>query len=330
MASSRHLVDPELLTTLDQLPAQPLTLEALPKMRADQAKLLAEQLALEPAFPEVAVSEHRIPGPNGAPNVRVVFNRPVSASGPLPVLVWIHGGGYVLGAPESDSLLIKTLVREVGCAVVNVDYRLAPEAPSPAGVEDCYAALKWTHEQAEALGLDPTRVAIGGSSAGGGLAAALGLLARDRGALPISFQVLLVPMLDDRTVESTDPHPYTGEFAWTHAKNRVGWTAQLGQAPGGKDVSPYAAPARAESLAGLPPTYIATGSLDLFLEEDLDFARRLTRAGVHTELHVYPGAYHGFSRAASARVSQVYRRDWFAALQRAFETAPVPQPVAIG
>ena len=178
------------------------------------------------------------------------------------------------------------------------------------------------------MGIDPERIAIGGGSAGGGLAAALGLLARDRGRLRVAFQVLLVPMLDDRTVVSADPHPYTGEFIWTPLNNQVGWTALLGGAPGGDGVSPYAAPARAESLVGLPPTYISTGSLDLFLEENLEYARRLIRAGAPTELHVYPGAYHGFSRAASARVSKAYKRDMFQALQRAFEPAPTQLPGA--
>jgi acetyl esterase/lipase len=245
---------------------------------------------------------------------------------PLPALVWIHGGGYVLGTPEADGLKMKLLASEVGCAVISVDYRLAPEAPFPAGVEDCYAALRWTHAQADALGVDRGRIAIGGGSAGGGLAAALGLLARDRGELQVAFQLLLVPMLDDRTTTTSDPHPFAGEFGWTTNHNLVGWTALLGQTRGGDGVSAYAAPARAESLVGLPSTYIATGALDLFLEEDMEYARRLARAGVPVELHVYPGAYHGFSRAADARVTRAYVRDHTQALRRAFET---PTRVAV-
>jgi acetyl esterase/lipase len=176
--------------------------------------------------------------------------------------------------------------------------------------------------------VDRQRVAIGGASAGGGLAAALGLLARDRGQLAVAYQLLLVPMLDDRTVTHAEPHPFVGEFVWTPESNRFGWTALLGREPGGEDVSPYAAPARAESLAGLPPTYIATGALDLFLEEDMEYARRLMREGVPTELHVYPGAFHGFSRSATARVAKAYFRDYVQALGRAFETAPLPAAVA--
>src|SRR5581483_5805547 len=180
----------------------------------------------------------------------------------------------------------------------------------------CYAALTWLFTHADELGVDTMRLAIGGASAGGGLAAALGLLTRDRGIVPLAFQLLIYPMLYDCTVTTTEPHPYTGEFIWTAQANRFGWRALLGQEPGGPDVSPYAAAARAESLAGLPPTFISVGALDLFLEEDLEYARRLMRAGVPTELHVYPGAYHGFNMVADARVTQAATRDEFTALKR--------------
>ena len=150
------------------------------------------------------------------------------------------------------------------------------------------------------------------------MAAGLALLTRDRGQIPLAFQLLIYPMLDDRTVTVAEPHPYTGEFIWTAEANRFGWASLLGQEPGGPDVSPYAAAARAESLAGLSPTFIGVGALDLFLEEDLEYARRLMRAGVPTELHVYPGAFHGFDMAAGASVSQTAQRDRFDALRRAF------------
>jgi hypothetical protein len=166
--------------------------------------------------------------------------------------------------------------------------------------------------------VDPTRIAIGGASAGGGLAAALGLLARDRGEVPLAFQLLIYPMLDDRTVTAAEPHPFTGEFVWTPQANYFGWRALLGQEPGSPDVSPYAAAARAESLEGLPPTFISVGTLDLFLEEDLEYARRLIRAGVPTELHVYPGAFHGFDMAESAKVTQTSVRDRLDALVRVY------------
>jgi acetyl esterase/lipase len=328
MPDSRHLVDPELLQLLDEPPRRPLSGETLAAARADAAALLVEQLRREPEFPDVEVTEWFVPGPEAAPEVRVVVYRPTEGQRPLPTLVWIHGGGYVAGIVEADGFVLKTLVRELGCAAVSVDYRLAPEAPFPAGVEDCYAALAWTHREAHALGFDRERIAIGGSSAGGGLAAGLALLARDRGEFRIAYQMLQVPMLDDRTAVLSEPHPYTGQFTWTHERNVFGWTALLGQPPGAANVSAYAAPARAESLAGLPPTFIGVGALDLFVEEDIEYARRLMRDGVPTELHVYPGAYHGFSRAANARVTQAFRRDVANALRRAFERTAVRDPVA--
>jgi len=326
--TTRYLVDPELLAVIDEFPTLDLRHEQLQAIRDERAAELARLLPTLPTFPDVEVRERHVPSTSDGPDVRVLVYLPRQAARPLPVVVWIHGGGYVLGSPDADDVQVKTIVSQLGCAAVSVDYRLAPEAPFPASVEDCYAALGWTHAQAGELGLDRQRVAIGGASAGGGLAAALGLLARDRGELPVAFQLLLVPMLDDRTVTHAEPHPFAGEFIWTPASNRFGWAALLGREPGGESVSPYAAPARAVSLAGLPPTYIATGALDLFLEEDMEYARRLMREGVPTELHVYPGAFHGFSRSATARVAKAYLRDYLQALGRAFEAAQVPDAVA--
>jgi acetyl esterase/lipase len=330
MTRTRHLVDLELLEALDQSPSLPLRAESLAQIRADRAAQTREQLALEPPFPDIEVAERRAPGPDGAPDVRVLVYRPRSTNAQLPALVWIHGGGYVLGTPEGEDLEMKLLVSEVGCMVISVDYRLAPECPFPAGLDDCYAVLRWAYAESEALGLNRAQIAIGGSSAGGGLAAALALQARDRAEVPVMFQVLRVPMLDDRTAALDEPHPYTGEFTWTHTNNLFGWTALLGVAPGSPGVSAYAAPARAESLAGLPAAFISTGALDLFLEEDMEYARRLMREGVPTELHVYPGAYHGFTRAAQARVTLAARRDYVGALQRAFELAAARAEVAVG
>jgi len=315
---TRHLVDPELAPLLEQFPAARFTPETLPQIRTMMAERSDQMRALLPAFPDIDVRERHIPGPAGAPDVRVLVYLPKNVPGPLPALLWIHGGGYVLGGADQDDPQVKNIVAQVGCAAVSVDYRLAPETPHPGPVEDCYAALTWLHAQAHDLGIDPGRIAIGGASAGGGLAAALGLLARDRNAVPLAYQLLIYPMLDDRTVVAAAPHPHTGEFIWTRDANRFGWAAYLGQEPGGTGVSPYAAAARAERLAALPPTYLCAGALDLFLEEDLEYARRLVRVGVPTELHVYPGAYHGFDLgAAVARVSRAAVRDYTEALRRA-------------
>jgi acetyl esterase/lipase len=315
--SSRHLVDPELDPILDQFPDFAFSTESLPQIRATAAAMLAEETAGLPAFPDIDVTDRTVPGPEGAPDVRVLIYVPKDVPRPMPALLWIHGGGYVIGSADGDDASVKALVQQVGCAAVSVDYRLAPETPFPGGIEDCYAALRWLHEGAGELGVDPSRLAIGGASAGGGLAAALGLLARDRAQVPLAFQLLIYPMLDDRTAATKDPHPYTGEFVWTPNSNLFGWWALLGQDPGGDEISPYAAAARAENLAGLPPTYISVGSLDLFLEEDLEYARRLMRAGVPTELHVYPGAYHGYNMTPTAWVSRTEERNSREALRRA-------------
>lgn len=317
--TTRHLVDHEIVAMLDLFPQVEFTAETVPQIRAEFAELLKGQTEGLADVPDIEVSERHVPGPDGAPEVRVLVYLPKSAPRPLPALLWIHGGGYVIGSADGDDAQVKRMVTQVGCAVVSVDYRLAPETPFPGPVEDCYAALKWLHMHAPELGVNQDRIAIGGASAGGGLAAGLGLLTRDRGEVPLAFQLLIYPMLDDRTGTEADPHPYTGEFIWTAAANRFGWTSLLGKEPGGTDVSPYAAAARAERLAGLPPTYIGVGTLDLFLEEDIEYARRLIREGVPTELHVYPGAFHGFDMMAESQVARAHNRDSMDALRRALQ-----------
>ncbi len=310
--NTRHLVDPELLPTLDHIPDIKFTTESLGQIRA-----MMKQSRQPMNSPEIAVSERFVPGPEGAPEVRMKVYQPTIAQGLRPALLWIHGGGYVMGFPEQEEFLFKSIVPSIGYTVVSVDYRLAPETPHPGPIEDCYAALKWLHTNASELDVDPAHIAIGGGSAGGGLAAALGLLTRDRGEIPLVFQLLLFPMLDDRIITAADPHPYTGEFLWTAQANQFGWTALLGEQPGGPGISPYAAAARAENLAGLPPAFICVASLDLFLEEDMEYARRLLRAGVPTELHVYPRTYHGFVTSPNSQVAQAGMRDIVAALKRA-------------
>jgi acetyl esterase/lipase len=315
---TKHLVDPELIGMLEVFPVLQFTPEMLPQIRVGLAEMMAQGSAMAPAFPDIAVTKRELPGPAGAPNVPVMIYLPKNATQPLPALLWIHGGGYVIGSAEQDDVQVKSIVQQVGCAAISVDYRLAPETTAPGSVEDCYAALTWLHAHANELGVDVNRIAIGGASAGGGMAAALGLLTRDRGEVPLAFQLLIYPMLDDRTVTTKTPNPYTGEFIWTRESNHFGWAALLGQEPGGEGISPYAAPARAERLAGLPPTFISVGALDLFLEEDIEYARRLIHEGVPTELHIYPGAFHGFDLMPTARVAQAFTRDFTDALRRAF------------
>jgi acetyl esterase/lipase len=263
-----------------------------------------------------AAEERHIPGPEGAPDVRVLIHRPSKAKGPLPAIIHIHGGGYIMGQAAIWAIEHQEMVNELGCVIVSVDYRLAPETPHPGPIEDCYAALKWLHAEAAALAVDPKRIGVSGESAGGGLAAGLALLARDRGEVPLAFQHLIYPMLDDRTCTTTDPHPHTGHYVWTPESNRFGWSSLLGKAPGGPDVDCYAAAGRAKDLSGLPQTFISIGALDLFLEEDTAYALRLTRAGIPVELHVYPGAYHGYQMAQQARITLASKNDSRAALSR--------------
>lgn len=312
--STRHLVDPELLGWLEQLPPIEFSGEALPFLR--QGMELALAALPVPEGLDVEVESRTIVGGNGQPMTVIVY-RPTAMAASAAAILQIHGGGYILGTASMGESANRARAAALGCLVVAVDYRLAPETPHPGPVEDCFAALEWLAGEAGQLGIAPDRIAIQGESAGGGLAAALALLARDRGGPSIRHQHLIYPMIDDRTCTHSEPHPHTGEFVWTAQSNRFGWRALLGEEPGGNGISPYAAAARAEDLSGLPSTYISAGALDLFLEEDLEYARRLLRAGVPTELHIWPGAYHGFEANADARVTRSAGEASLDALRRA-------------
>lgn len=294
--TSRTLVDPELLPLLDAWPAVELSDAILPQMRA-------RVLPMPPDTDDgVTVERRAIPGSERAPDLELLIYRPAETRS-RTCIYHIHGGGYVAGKASEFSAMLRPLAASLGCTIVSVDYRLAPETPHPGPIEDCYAGLVWARDNCAALGADPAQIGVMGESAGGGLAAALALLARDRGGPPLAFQCLTYPMLDDRTSTSREPRAHTGEFVWTPHNNRFGWRALLGKEPGGSDVSCYAAAARADHLGDLPPTFIMTGALDLFLGEDLEFAGRLMEAGVPCELHVYPGGFHGFDLAPDASVA---------------------------
>jgi acetyl esterase/lipase len=313
--NSRILVDPELIPLIEQLPGFNLNSASLEEGRAAVLQMLAVEG--ERSRNGVDVREYHVPGPRGAPDVRVLVSAPTDKGVGRPAILHIHGGGYVLGAADMTLDVDSAFVSDLGAVVASVDYRLAPETSHPGLVEDCYAALAWLIGHADELGVDRGRIAINGASAGGGLAACLALMARDRGEYQIAFQHLVSPMLDDRTAATGAPSPFLGEFVWTPADNLFGWTALLGHAPGGSNVSPYAAAARASDLAGLPPTFLSCGSLDLFVDEDMDYARRLVLAGVPTETHIYPGAPHAFGFIEAAAVSRAHARDSLAAFKRA-------------
>lgn len=254
----------------------------------------------------------------GAVEVRV--HRPPGAGpGPLPALLWIHGGGYVMGLAAQDDRLCGELARRLGAVVAAVDYRVAPEHPYPTPLHDCHDALEWLAARPD---VDAGRVAIAGGSAGGGLAAALALLARRRRGVQPVFQALSYPMLDDRTVLRDDVDERHLRL-WTNASNRFGWAAYLGAAPGSAGVDATAAPGREDDLAGLPPAWIGVGSHDLFHDEDLRYAQRLRAAGVPCEVTVVDGAFHGFDALVPrAQVSRAFRGSQVAALAAALRVLP--------
>jgi len=287
--SRRDLIHPDVREPLDQLLAAiPGGVNSIPDIvqrRAALAQLLA---ALEiPPNPNVTSEDRMVPGPAGAPDIRVRIYRPVDATGTLPGIYFIHGGGMILGNIEEEDAVASQICERVDAVVVSVEYRLAPEHPYPAPVEDCYAGLVWMARNAGELRFDPDRFSVYGGSAGGGLTIATSMLARDRGFPALRFQMPIYPMIDDRN-ETPSSHEITDIGLWDRAGNIEAWKWYLGD---GKP-DQYAAPARAEDLAGLPPTFIDVGTLDLFRDEDITFAMRLMQAGVPTELHVNPGAYH--------------------------------------
>ncbi len=255
------------------------------------------------------------PGRSGEPDVTVWVHEPSTPrSTPTGAVLWIHGGGYVMGSPVADHALCSRLADNLGALVVSVAYRLAPEHPAPAALEDCHTALAWIKDAADELGVDPARIAVAGQSAGGGLAAALAQLAHDRREVSVAAQVLIYPMLDDRTVRGADPA--VGHFVWTRSSNRFGWTAYLGQDAGTGDPVPYAVPARRSDLAGLPPAWIGVGDLDLFRDEDHAYAARLRSAGVPCATLTVPGMYHAADvLCPDAPIMRDFRDAWTRALR---------------
>jgi acetyl esterase/lipase len=308
--------DPELaaaLTVLTEHLPSAFTLDMIPLVR--QAGVAApaasdEALSRGGAF-EVTV--RRVPGPEGAPEVSLLICRPTGVAWPTGAIYHIHGGGMIMGDSRLGVPEMLEWAQELRAAVISVEYRLAPETPHPGPVEDCYAGLAWTAAHADELGIDPDRIVVAGGSAGGGLAAAVALLARDRGGPALIAQLLMCPMLDDRN-DTPSSLQMAGLGIWDHAANEFGWTALLGAARGGPDVSPYAAPARATDVSGLPPAFIDVGSAETFRDEAVTYASRIWQAGGSAELHVWPGGFHGFSgmvpQAALSQDAAAAQRHW--------------------
>jgi acetyl esterase/lipase len=245
----------------------------------------------------VTVTERHV----GEPAVRVLITSPTDSQPLRPGVLWIHGGGYVVGSPQFEAFGTGRLARDLGVVAVSPDYRLAPEHPFPAALDDCMAALRWMRANADELGIDADRIAVMGASAGGGLAAAVAQRSHDEG-IPLRAQVLVYAMLDDRSALRED-HAGRGRFIWTPASNRFGWTAYLGCEPRMSDAPEYAAPARRENLTGLPPAWVGVGELDLFYDEDVDYAEKLRASGVPCTLVTVPGMYHGADGLAPKALS---------------------------
>lgn len=262
---------------------------------------------------EFQVFERSAPGPAGDPDITLLICRPTGALTPTPAIYYTHGGGMILGDRRTNLPDVLDLASSVGAAVISVEYRLAPEHPHPAPVEDCYAGLLWVAANMTELNIDPDRIVVSGPSGGGGLAAAVALLARDRGGPALAGQMLQAPMLDDRN-DTPSALQMAGQDRWIHTVSETAWTAFLGDARGGPDVSPYAAPARARDLSGLPPAFIYVGSAETFRDEDVAYASAIWRAGGQAELHIWSGGFHGFDfmapQAAVSQAAKAARTSW--------------------
>jgi len=315
------LVDPELLDAARNIVANPshfppLSDATLPEIRAKIAALTL------PALESVPWKQMAVPARKANPDVSVyAINAQPGAF--RPGIVYMHGGGFVFGDAKSTIRELQLLSAALDCCVVSVDYRLAPETRYEGSIEDNYAGLRWLSAHASELGVDPARIAVMGESAGGGHAALLAITARDRGEIPVAFQMLIYPMLDDRTGISHKVPPYFGTIGWRTDANYYGWRSFLGRTPGGRSAPAGAVPSRVADLRGLPPTFIGVGSIDLFVDEDVAYSARLIDAGVPCELHVVPGAYHGFDHNPVASASKQFNAVKLNALRRALRT-PLP------
>lgn len=299
--------DPELVPWIAMMPT--LDISDLAAARAEMAAVAASAPPREPSVP-LTVHDQTVPGPEGSPDVRVRVCVPASRPDSLPGLLYVHGGGFVLGSIDNDGRALE-LAAAAEAVVVSVDYRLAPESPFPAGLHDCLAALTYLAKNAAELGVDPQHIGVAGNSAGAGLAAGTALMARDQGGPELCMQYLGMPELDDR-LDTPSMRTYTDTPVWNRPAAILSWQYYLD----GQEATPYAAPARATDLAGLPPSYIDVCEFDPLRDEGIGYAQRLSQAGVHTELHLYPGTFHGSSMIAGAAVSRRMTSDANEAVRR--------------
>lgn len=297
---SEYDFDPDLKPLLAALPnlEELSTPEKIQESRDWITNLLGEPQDRD----DVVKEDRRVPGPKDAPEVPIRIYRPkAEAENPRSCVLEIHGGGFIIGNIGMMDGWCQVIAAEVDTVVVSVEYRLAPENPFPAGLEDCYAMLSWIEDNASSLGIDTDRIAVAGQSAGGGLAAAVALLARDRGGPKLCFQLLEIPELDDR-LETASMRAFTDTPMWNRPNAEWSWRHYLGSAHGG-DVSQYAAPSRAKDLKGLPPAYVSTMEFDPLRDEGILYALGMLEAGVSVELHSYAGTFHGSGMVPNAEPS---------------------------
>jgi len=308
--------DAELATLLEFLPDSSLTISNPQQARAQFMQLISS-LTADLDTSGVVIEDRMIAGPVGAPDVPVRIYTPEGLNATVPGVLHIHGGGFVIGNLDSEHGSCVALCRNLGIVVISVDYRLAPETPYPGGLEDCYATLLWIQQNSVALKLDPARLGVFGQSAGAGLAAATALLARERKGPKLCFQYLGIPELDDR-LDTHSMRQFTDTPMWNRPNAELSWNYYLGDSlqRGADDVPCFAAPARAEDLSGLPPAYVSTMEFDPLRDEGVLYALKLMQAGVATELHCYPGTFHGSSLVASAEISRRDTAEMFTVLRR--------------
>ncbi len=319
---SKYAFDPDFEPLLGILPSL-ADLETLEQVRYTRANGLTAPPV--PDREDVEKEDRRIPGPENAPEVPIRIYRPRRpADGPRPLVVEIHGGGFLLGSIDMMDPWCQNVAAGIDSVIVSVEYRLAPENPFPAGLEDCYAALSWAAKNAKELGVDPQRIAIAGQSAGGGLAAATALLARDRGGPALCLQLLEIPELDDR-LETPSMKAFDDTPLWNRPNAVWSWKHYLGPDHDG-DVSQYAAPARAEDLSDLPPAYVSTMEFDPLRDEGITYALRMMQAGVSVELHSFPGTFHGSALLPTAEVSQRNALEVLGAFRKRFALASTGSP----
>jgi acetyl esterase len=312
-AMTERAYDPELAASIPILPTT-MDWNDVAGMRKQMDDMIAAMAPPPPPDTHVRYEDQLIPGPDGAPDVSVRVYRPSPTAEVRPGVLYLHGGGFMVGSVEGEHLSSLAMAEKADAVVVSVEYRLAPEHPYPAGLDDCYAALVWMTSECRTLGIDPDHIGVMGQSAGGGLSAALALLARDRNGPKLCFQLLGIPELDDR-LETTSMREFTDTPLWNRPNAEVSWRFYLGDGYG-KDVPAYAAPARASDLSGLPPAYISTMEFDPLRDEGILYALHLLEQGVPVELHQYPGTFHGSHLFGNADVSKRTIKEMTDALRR--------------